>query len=82
MSRVNMHTPAEEVTLDGVTALYLPHEMDAMRSVLASADAGAYAPGEAHSVIALLHGCKAMLGATILAEDDPWRERPDGPVPT
>jgi hypothetical protein len=67
---------AEPVTLEGIEALYQPHEMSLLRGILLRYDSGGYGPGAAARELRLLHGCKAMLGATVLAENDPWRGHP------
>jgi hypothetical protein len=60
----------------GTEAMYLPHERAMLRSMLALADAGVIERSAAVEQIGLLHDLKSMLGATILADDDPWREPP------
>lgn len=67
---------AVPITYDGTEAMYLPHERRVLRSMIALADAGMIERKAAVDQIGLLHGLKAMFGATIVDEDDPWRERP------
>lgn len=72
-----MGTP---LVYDGTEALYVKHERDVLRSLVGMADAGLIERKAALDQIGLLHGLKAMLGATILADDDPWRDRPKTPI--
>lgn len=71
---------AVPIAYDGVEAMYLPHERQVLRSMIALADAGFVERKAAIDQIGLLHGLKAMLGATILDENDPWRDRPKTPI--
>lgn len=65
---------------DGTEALYVKHERDVLRSLVGLAEAGVVERKVALDQIALLHGLKSMLGATILADDDPWRDPPKTPI--
>lgn len=71
--RLDVGTP---VAYGGTEALYMKHERAVLRSLVGLADAGVIERASALQQIGLLHAAKSMLGATILADDDPWRSAP------